>query len=70
MQGALGELSYESEAAEQLRGELRAAAAAQGALRTQLDAATARAALEQHVGLPGRRLTNIHCHRSAFLCDR
>lgn len=49
LQGVLGELSYESDAAERLRSELRAASAEAGQLRAQLDADAARLAAAEQV---------------------
>ena len=49
LQGVLGELSYESDAAERLRSELRAASAEAGRLRAQLDADAARLAAAEQV---------------------
>jgi hypothetical protein len=51
LQGVLGELSYESDAAERLRSELRAASAEAGRLRAQLDADAARLAAAEQVPL-------------------
>ena len=47
LQTALGELTFESEAAERLRGELRAAERQQGALQQQVTAAQAAAKAAQ-----------------------
>ena len=47
LQTALGELTFESEAAERLRGELRAAERQQGALQQQVAAAQAAAEVAQ-----------------------
>ncbi len=47
LQTALGELTFESEAAERLRGELRAAERQQGALQQQVAAAQAAAEAAQ-----------------------
>jgi hypothetical protein len=49
LQGVLGELSYESDAAERLRSEVRAASAEAGRLRAQLDADAARLAAAEQV---------------------
>ena len=51
LQGVLGELSYESDAAERLRSKLRAAGAEAGQLRAQLDADAARLAAAEQVPL-------------------
>ena len=51
LQGVLGELSYESDAAERLRSELRAASAEAGRLRAQLDADAAHLAAAEQVPL-------------------
>lgn len=49
LQGVLGELSYESDAAERLRSELRSASAEAGRLRAQLDEDAARLAAAEQV---------------------